>query len=79
MTSLCDVYIWLFLLNLADGPTALCLWCRALADANSALRIDINWAKGFYRRGRGLAGLKVSETVPVAPAGGEPSRLFTLY
>ena len=32
---------------------------RALSDANSALRIDITWAKGFYRRGRGLAGLKV--------------------
>ena len=37
-----------------------CYLCRALADANSALRIDVTWAKGFYRRGRGLAGLKVS-------------------
>ena len=33
--------------------------CRALADANSALKIDILWPKGFYRRGRALAGLKV--------------------
>ncbi|CAI8050704.1 Tetratricopeptide repeat protein 31 [Geodia barretti] len=33
-------------------------YAKALTDANSALRIDINWAKGFYRRGRGLAGLK---------------------
>lgn len=35
--------------------------CRALSDANSALKIDTTWAKGYFRKGRALAGLKVRE------------------
>jgi tetratricopeptide (TPR) repeat protein len=41
-------------------------YAKAVTDANSALRIDINWAKGFYRRGRGLAGLKRYEAAVTA-------------
>lgn len=35
--------------------------CSALEDANTALKLDSHWAKGYYRKGRALAGLKVSD------------------
>lgn len=40
-------------------------FCSALEDANSALRLDTSWPKGYYRRGRAYAGLKVGKPLVV--------------
>ena len=33
---------------------------RALEDACNAISLKADWPKGYYRKGRALAGLKVS-------------------
>ena len=37
--------------------------CRALEDACNAISLKPDWPKGYYRKGRALAGLKVGKTV----------------
>lgn len=37
----------------------LCYFFRALRDADKAINIASDWPKGYFRKGRALAGLKV--------------------
>lgn len=38
---------------------------RALRDAEKAISLDKDWPKGYFRKGRALAGLKVSFSLAV--------------
>ena len=43
------------------------LFLRALRDADKAISIASDWPKGYFRKGRALAGLKVSNHETAIP------------
>lgn len=46
--------------RLTECNTFLCFMFRALKDAERAIALAPDWPKGYFRKGRALAGLKVS-------------------
>jgi len=39
----------------------MCACYRALKDANKVISLASDWPKGYFRKGKALAGLKVSD------------------
>lgn len=57
----------LFVMNTVNNMTSTFLLnlmkfivCRALADADEALKIKSDWPKGYFRKAKALAGLEVT-------------------
>ena len=55
-------YVSIFEVLCAFITYEMCMFFRASKDADRAISLAPEWPKGYFRKGRALAGLKVSLT-----------------
>jgi len=58
LAKCCERYHKIVLLHFC---ILMCACCRALKDANKVISLSSDWPKGYFRKGKALAGLKVSD------------------
>lgn len=57
--------------------TSICCYFRALTDAEKCIILNPEWAKGYFRKGRALAGLKVK--TPLANSKYSDTTILTCF